>query len=170
MDRTNDAAQPENPNEAECFQSLESLEGTYTSEALPRRHLPFGNAMKMPVALSDAVAVDISDTARMVWVSGQLAINEQNELVGKNDMAAQTEQVLDNIERILSRCGGTLADVVNVTVFVRDMANLKQIHEVRLRRFKAPYPASTLVRITDFVNPGALIEIAAQAVIERSRG
>jgi len=63
--------------------------------------------------------------------------------------------------------GGTMADIVSVTVFVKELSDLRKIHEVRLRYFPEPYPTSTLVRITDFIHPDGLIEINAQAVIEK---
>jgi 2-iminobutanoate/2-iminopropanoate deaminase len=134
--------------------------------------LPFGwtsgqNAMGFEVAFCNAVAFDLADVRRLVYVSGQLAFNAQNELVGKDDIGAQTEQVLKNIQRALDALGGTMADVVQVTVFVKDMSGLRQIHEARLRYFSPPYPTSTLVAVSGFVNPDALIEINAVAAIRK---
>ena len=130
--------------------------------------IPYGqptgvNAMCIPVAFCNAIAFDLTDVKRLVYVSGQLAMNEQNQLVGKDDVAAQTEQVLKNIQRSLEQLGGSLADVVQVTVFVKDTSGLREIHEVRSRYFSPPYPTSTLVAVSGFVNPDALIEINAVA-------
>lgn len=127
--------------------------------------IPFGNAMKMPVAFSNAIRVPITETRSLVWVSGQLAFNEDDELVGRGDIAAQTEQCITNIERILGQWGADLSTVTNVLVFVTSMAGLAEVHQVRRARFSEPYPASTLVQVSGFVNPDALIEIQAQAVI-----
>ena len=127
--------------------------------------LDFGDAMGMEVAFSNIVTVDITDSIRMAWVSGQLAYNEGNQLVGKGNMASQTEQCIKNIESALKAVGGTLDDVVKVIVFVKDMKNLKDIHDIRLKYFKKPYATSTLVKVVDFVNSDALIEIQADAII-----
>ena len=132
--------------------------------------IPYGtgdgrNAMGIPVAFCNAIAVDVAELRRLVWVSGQLAMDERNQLVGPRDVRAQTEQILLNIDRTLRQLGGTLADVVQVTVFVKDMADLEAIHEVRLRHFPKPYPTSTLVAVSGFVHPEALIEINAMAAI-----
>ena len=134
--------------------------------------IPYGqprgpNPMGIPVAFCDAIAFDLADVKRLVYVSGQLATDEQNQLVGGDDVAAQTEQVLKNIQRILEQLGGTLGDVVQVTVFVKDMTGLSEIHEVRLRYFSEPYPTSTLVAVDGFVRPDALIEINAVAALRR---
>ena len=134
--------------------------------------IPFGrttgqNAMGFEVAFCNAIAFDLTDVKRLVYVSGQLAMDEQNQLVGKGDVGAQAEQVLKNIQRSLEQLGGTMADVVQVTVFVQDMSGLREIHEVRLRYFSPPYPTSTLVAVSGFVNPDALIEINAVAALRK---
>jgi 2-iminobutanoate/2-iminopropanoate deaminase len=132
--------------------------------------IPFGkaagqNAMGIPVAFCNAIAFDLADVKRLVYVSGQLAVGANDQLVGVGDVGAQTEQVLKNIEQALVQLGGSLADVVQVTVFVKDMTDLKAIHEVRLRMFSPPYPTSTLVAAAGFVHPDALIEINAVAAL-----
>ena len=132
--------------------------------------VPFGkaagqNAMGIPVAFCNAIAFDLTDVKRLVYVSGQLAVDENDQLIGVGDVGAQTAQVLKNIEASLAQLGGTLADVVQVTVFVKDMTDLKAIHEVRLRAFSPPYPTSTLVAVAGFVHPDALIEINAVAAL-----
>ena len=119
----------------------------------------------MQVAFCNAISVDLTQAKQMIWVSGQLAFDENDHLVGKGDMSAQTEQCMKNIERYLNDLGGSMSDVVQVTVFVKSMDDLAGIHEVRLKYFKAPYPTSTLVQVTEFVNPDALIEINAVAVL-----
>jgi 2-iminobutanoate/2-iminopropanoate deaminase len=135
--------------------------------------IPYGtsdgrNAMGIEVAFCSAIGVDISDLRRLIWISGQLGTNDRNELVGAGDVRAQTAQCLVNIERNLRELGGSMADVVQVTVFVKDMSELEAIHEVRLRHFPKPYPTSTLVAVSGFVHPDALVEISAVAAV-RSR-
>ncbi len=127
--------------------------------------IPFGGALGMKVAFSNAMAIDFSQAKRMIWVSGQLAFDEREQLVGKDDMGAQTEQCLKNIESALKKLKGSLDDVVQVTVFVKEMSDLRTIHDVRLRYFKEPYPTSTLIEVNGFVHPDALIEINAVAVL-----
>jgi enamine deaminase RidA (YjgF/YER057c/UK114 family) len=132
--------------------------------------VPFGgadgrNAMGIQVAFCNAMALDVAAIKRLIWVSGQLAIDEANQLVGTGEVGAQTEQCLKNIQRNLEQLGGSLDDVVQVIVFVRDMTGLREIHDVRLRYFKPPYPSSTLVAVSGFVHPDALIEINAVAAV-----
>jgi len=136
--------------------------------------IPFGsspvgqNAMGMPVAFSNALSLELGEIRGLAWVSGQLAFDDSDQLVGPGDIRAQTEQCLVNIGRCLEQLGGSLADVVQVTVFVRDMSELAAIHEVRLRHFSLPLPTSTLVGVSGFVHPDALIEINAVAALRRT--
>ena len=132
---------------------------------MKKESIPFGGAMGMKVAFCNALAIDVSKAKTMIWVSGQLSIDEQGQLIGKGNMGTQTEQCIKNIESALIKLGGALDDVVQVIVFVKDMKDLKMIHHVRLKYFKEPYPTSTLIDVTGFVHPDALIEINAVAVL-----
>ena len=132
---------------------------------MDKHTLPFGDAMGMKVAFCNAISVDLSKAKKLIWVSGQIAFDERERFVGKGDVRVQTEQCLKNLQVALTQLGATLDDVVQVTVFVKDMAGLKDIHDVRLKFFNPPYPTSTLIQVTGFVHPDALIEINAAAVV-----
>lgn len=115
------------------------------------------------VAFSNGVKVSGGE---LLFVSGQLAKDENSELVGKGDITAQTRQVLENIKKVLDQAGATFADVIKVTVFIKDMSHFRQIHDVRLQYFhEDQLPASTMVEVTGFVDPDALIEIDAVALV-----
>ena len=141
------------------------LQKTWVGEAMQKESMPFGGAMGMKVAFSNAISVDLSQVRRLIWISGQIAFNEHGELIGKGDVETQTEQCIKNLETALKKLGGSLDDVIQVTVFVKEVSALRAIHEVRLRYFKEPYPTSTLVEVKGFVNPDALIEINAIAAV-----
>lgn len=132
-------------------------------DPIQKESIPFGSAMGIKVAFSNAMAIDLSKAKKMIWISGQIAYDENDKFV-KGDIRVQTEQCLKNIQSNLKKLGASMEDVVQVFVFVKDMTGLKDIHNIRLKYFKEPYPTSTLVRVTDFVEPDALIEITAIAV------
>ena len=100
-----------------------------------------------------------------VYTSGQVARNSEGELVGKDDICAQTRQVLENLKAVLAEAGATLDDVVKVVVYVTKVDDFAAIHEVRAEYFKKDYPASTLVEVSALAGPDLLIEIEAIAVI-----
>ena len=103
----------------------------------------------------------------LLFISGQLAIDKDMNFVGKGDMRAQTRQVLKNIKATLDWAGGKVSDIVKVTVFVSDISKFRQIHDARLEFFAEAdhFPASTMVEVSKFVHPEALIEIDAIAVL-----
>ena len=101
----------------------------------------------------------------LLFVSGQCAVDENFELVGKGDIRAQTRKTLDNLKTVVEAAGGTLDDVVKVTVYVRDMSHLKAIHDIRFEYFTNNLPASTLVEISRLISGDYLIEIDAVAFI-----
>jgi reactive intermediate/imine deaminase len=105
-------------------------------------------------------------SGRFVFVAGQVAVDEKGETVGVGDIGAQTRQVLTNIGKVLEAGGATFGDVVKVTVFVTDLSNLAALQAVRPDFFKEPYPASTLVKVAQLINPDWLVEIEAIAMVE----
>ena len=106
---------------------------------------------------------------QVLHVSGHVAQDEAGRTVGRGDMAVQTRQVLENIRDVLAHAGGVMGDVVKVTVFVTDVAQIETIHQVRREFFEEPYPASTLVQVAQLIDPDWLIEIEAIAVIPDDR-
>lgn len=116
-----------------------------------------------------AHGVSVTD-ATLVYVSGMLARDASGRIVGVGDVRAQTEQCLQNIAAVLALEGAGLPDVVRVTVYVRDMDHFAAIHEVRARHFRGDaLPASTMVEVSRFTEPEALIEIEAIAAVPRER-
>jgi 2-iminobutanoate/2-iminopropanoate deaminase len=71
-----------------------------------------------------------------------------------------------NLERSLRAGGSRLANVINVTTFLRDMANFPKIVELRGRYFTPRYRADTIAEVTSLYSPEALIEIEAIAVAD----
>lgn len=113
--------------------------------------------------------VVVATGARTVYVSGQVAIDENGALVGKNDLGAQTTQVMLNLGRALESAGATFADVVKITTFVVDYRPEQRavISAARSPFFPAGEPpASTLVGVEALAAPGWLIEIEATAVLD----
>ena len=125
----------------------------------------------VPAVFSDAVRIELPGYA-MLFVSGKLATDASGAIVGRT-MREQTRQVLENIKAVLAPEGATMDDVVRVRVYVTqlDPETLREIHSVRSGYFReGNYPASTLVRVVQFVREGALIEIDADAVIRTGAG
>jgi 2-iminobutanoate/2-iminopropanoate deaminase len=110
-------------------------------------------------------AIEVSEPGRMLFVSGLTARDADGSVFGEGDIEAQTERVLESLSAVLATAGGTLDDIVKVTVFVRDIDCFDTIHAVRKRFFTEPYPASSMVEVSRLVDPRSLIEIEAIAVL-----
>ena len=106
---------------------------------------------------------------KVLHVSGHVSQAEDGSTIGSGSMEKQTRQVLENIRDVLVYAGGTMSDVVKVTVFVTDVLEIATIHAVRREFFAEPYPASTLVQVAQLIDPDWLIEIEAVAVIPEER-
>jgi reactive intermediate/imine deaminase len=104
----------------------------------------------------------------LLFISGQAAIDRNGQIVGIGNFDAQAEQVFANLERVLRAGGSSLANVIKVTIFLRDMSNFSKIVELRGRYFRPPYPADTIVEVASLYSPEALIEIEAIAVADEA--
>jgi 2-iminobutanoate/2-iminopropanoate deaminase len=105
-------------------------------------------------------------SGRTIYVSGQVSMDADGNVVGEGDVKLQTETVLESVKAVVEEAGGGMEDIVKVTVFILDMAHYDEIHEVRRRYFEEPYPASSMVEVSALIDPRLLIEIEAVAVIE----
>ncbi len=101
----------------------------------------------------------------LLFVSGQVGMDEAGHIVGKGDAASQADQALRNIQRILAAHGATMEDVVKVTVYVTDMKDLDVIAPVRMKYFPTDGPASVLVEVSRLVLPELKVEIEAVAAV-----
>jgi 2-iminobutanoate/2-iminopropanoate deaminase len=107
---------------------------------------------------TDAVVAD-----GWIWVSGLLALDKDGTLVGGDDVIAQAERVHENLQAVLRKAGAGFENVVKVTVYLRRIEDRAAVNTVRRRFFGESRPASTLVEVSAFVVPGALVEIDAVA-------
>ncbi len=102
---------------------------------------------------------------RVIYVSGQVALDESGALVGKGDAAVQAEQVFKNIHRILSGCAASIGDIVKLNWYFRDMRDRAVIAAARDRFLGAHRPASTAVEVSRLVNEDWLLEVDCVAAV-----
>jgi len=112
--------------------------------------------------------VVVAHPGKVVFVSGQIANNPQGQLVGKDDLKAQTVQVFENLKTALAAAGATFNDVVKITWYVKAykpdyLGMLREVRNQYLNR--ATPPASTLVGVASLFQDDYLIEVDAIAVL-----
>jgi enamine deaminase RidA (YjgF/YER057c/UK114 family) len=129
---------------------------------MPRQNLATGTPWEPVVGYSRAVRL-----GPLVHVSGTTANGPDGKLVGAGDIAAQVEQVFRNVRTVVEGCGGTMDDIVKITVYVTDAAHRPAVAAARQRHFPdGRYPASTYLVVSGLAIPELLVEIEAVAMVE----
>ena len=122
---------------------------------------------KTPFQLSRAFSPGVVTSGGItVWVAGQTATQDNQGANIANNFEAQVKQVFSQVDAILKRAGGSLDNVVAMTVFIKESRYGDRFVEMRKDFFKnGNYPGSALITVTNFARPGIEIEIQAVGVI-----
>lgn len=111
----------------------------------------------------------IAAQGRLLFVAGQIGWSPTGALVGVG-FADQFDQALANVLAVVAAAGGTPESVVRLTIFVTDRAGYvaarRRIGELYRARMGRHYPSMTLVEVRSLLEPGAVVEIEATAVLE----
>ena len=108
----------------------------------------------------------ITQGGKTVWLAGQTATRDEagNDIAGNFD--AQVTTIFALIGKTLQRAGGSLANMVTMTVFINDPRHGDRFVEMRKGFFPdGNFPASAMITVSHFARPGMLIEIQGVAVI-----
>jgi len=102
----------------------------------------------------------------LVFIAGQVALDQQGNLVGKGDIRAQAQQVFENVKAMLESAGATFRDVVKLGIFLSNIQDFSIAREVRKQYVAEPFPTCTVLGITSLVDNDWLIEVEAIAVVK----
>ena len=108
-------------------------------------------------------------SAKTVYVSGQVAVDRDQNLIGEGDLGAQAMRAFQNLEAALAAGGATTADVVRLNIYVKDYkpADAAPVGEALRRYFPHKHlPTSTWLGVQALAKEGFLIEVDAVAVVE----
>lgn len=109
----------------------------------------------------------VARAGNTVYISGQLGLDLDGELVGPGDATAQARRAWRNLVAILAHYGGTPRNIVKTTTYITHWAYRPLVAEARDEIFpEPPYPPSTLVVVQGLAEPRFLVEIEAVAVVE----
>jgi 2-iminobutanoate/2-iminopropanoate deaminase len=132
---------------------------------MPKKILESRNVAKTKGPYVQGVAVT---GGQLVYTSGLVARDQAGNMVGHGDIRVQTRQCLENIGHVIGEAGGTLKDIVKVTVFIRHLDDYAGMNEVRREMLNGiPFASSTVQ--TGLNDPNALVEIEAVALVGRRR-
>ena len=131
-------------------------------------HLTLDNpesvAAPFAAAFAHVARVDVGGGA-MLFIAGQVAVDDDGEVVAPGDIVGQSERIFEILGGLLAAHDASFADVAHVRTFLVDLDDLPGYRSVRRRVFPTNPPASTTVAVSGLVLPGCLIEVEAVAVV-----
>ena len=122
---------------------------------------------RQPIASPDAPAaigpysqaIRAGDT---LWMSGQIPLDPATMQIVDGGIDAQAERVFLNMRAVLEAAGGTLDDIVKLSILLVDLGDFAKVNELMTRRFRQPYPARSTYQVAALPR-GARIEVEAIA-------
>lgn len=116
------------------------------------------NTAEAPAAIGTySQAIRAGDT---VYLSGQIPLDPNTMAIVSSDPAAQIHQVLKNLKAVATAAGGSLDDIVRLSVYLTDLGHFALVNEIMAEYFSAPYPARAAIGVAALPRE-ALVEMDA---------
>jgi len=84
----------------------------------------------------------------VVFISGQIPLNPENDQLNNATFEDETNQVLDNLEAICQEAGGTLDHILKLTIYLTDLSKFDVVNSIMAARFSEPFPARATLEIS----------------------
>lgn len=120
------------------------------------------STLEAPAAIGPySQAICTGDT---LWMSGQIPLDPVSMQIVEGGIEAQAQRVLHNMQAVLKAAGGTLDDIVKLSILLVDLGDFVKVNEIMATAFRQPYPARSTYQVAALPR-GARIEIEAIAML-----
>ena len=123
----------------------------------------YASGAKWEAIVGYSRAVKMGNT---IEVTGTVAVDDQNQLVGQGNAYEQTKFIIGKIEKVLQQAGASLKDVVRTRMFVTDISRWEEYGKAHGEFFSNIRPCTSMIEVKGLIAPEYLIEIEATAIIE----
>ena len=106
-------------------------------------------------------AIRAGDT---LWMSGQIPLDPATMQIVEGGIEAQAERVFRNMQAVLKAAGGTLDDIVKLSILLVDLGDFAKVNDLMAGHFRQPYPARSTYQVAALPR-GARIEVEAVAAL-----
>lgn len=127
---------------------------------MKRQNFSSGVKWEELVGYSRAVKV-----GNVIEVTGTVAVDENNQVVGRNNAYVQTQFIIKKIEKVLKQAGASLNDVVRTRMFVTDITLWEEYGRAHGEFFSKIRPCTSMIEVSGLIEPDYLIEIEATAIL-----
>ncbi|MCC6380246.1 MAG: RidA family protein [Burkholderiales bacterium] len=107
-------------------------------------------------------AIRVGDT---LWMSGQIPLDPKSMQIVEGGIEAQARRVFDNMRAVLAAAGGSLDDIVKLSILLADLGDFAKVNEIMAANFRQPFPARSTYQVAALPR-GARIEVEAVAALK----
>ncbi|MCK4589052.1 MAG: RidA family protein [Nanoarchaeota archaeon] len=129
---------------------------------MTRKNITYNQPLEKEIGFSRAVRID-----NIIAVTGTAPVAKDGSVASPGKVYGQTKRCLEIIKDVIEQAGGKLENVIRTRIFLKDMETWKDAAKAHGEVFSKIQPACTFVEVSRFINPQWLIEIEADAVLNK---
>jgi enamine deaminase RidA (YjgF/YER057c/UK114 family) len=110
-------------------------------------------------------AIKVEGGGSTVYLAGQTGVDDDGNFIHDGDFAGEVRLMFENMRRVMEEAGGTLNDIVRITVFIKDMSKIQEFTEVKREVFGSHAPTQSAIGVSTLALPELTLEVEATAIV-----